>query len=277
VFFKGCPLSCVWCHNPESQSGRPELMLRENRCIGCGACAAQCPQHAITVADRAATNRTLCRCCGACLDCCPAEAREIVGRSITIEAVLQEIERDRPFYQQSGGGVTLSGGEPLAQAEFTRQLLRACKERGIYTALDTCGYAEWAILDQVRQCVDLFLYDLKIMQDARHISAVGASNRLILANLVRLAHLEHNIIVRVPIIPGFTDDSENLTSLSAFVKSLPHPVAVDILPYHAIAAEKYSRLGRAYALPHLLTPDGDEMSRIKSFMEQFDIAVNIGG
>ncbi|MBN1558812.1 glycyl-radical enzyme activating protein [candidate division KSB1 bacterium] len=277
VFLKGCPLSCVWCHNPESQSGQPELMLLENRCIRCGACTAHCPQHAIELTDRVVTDRTLCRCCGACLEFCPAAARDIVGRSITVEAVLQEIERDRPFYQQSGGGVTLSGGEPLVQAEFAIRLLQECQERGIHTTLDTCGYAEWKIIDKIRPFVDLFLYDVKIMDDIRHINAVGASNRLILQNLTRLAHLQQNIIVRVPIIPGYTDDCENLASICSFIRGLPYAVSMDILPYHPIAAEKYHRLGRKYTLRDSLTVDDEKMMHIKSFIEQYEIMVNIGG
>jgi pyruvate formate lyase activating enzyme len=277
VFFKGCPLNCWWCHNPESQSPRPELVWRENRCIRCGACLPTCDWHAIAVVDeRIVTDWTRCDHCGACVAACQSEARELAGREVTVEQVMAEIERDVAFYDESGGGVTFSGGEPLQQRRFLLELLRACKQKEIHTVVDTCGFATWEALDSIRSYVDLFLYDLKLMDEARHRKYTGVSNRLILQNLQALTAGGHRLVVRVPIVPGLTDREENIRQIGALVSSL-RVLRVDILPYHNSAAGKYARLDRTYPLPEVQPPSEASMSQIAATLRSYGLAVKIGG
>ena len=278
VFFKGCPLNCWWCHNPESQAAEPELMVRPGRCIRCGACVDACPQRAISCQDGAVSTDLLrCTRCGTCVEACTAEAREIVGREMSVDQVMAEIERDVPFYDESGGGVTFSGGEPLAQPDFLLALLRACREKEIHTALDTCGFAPWEVLDGVREHVDLFLYDLKVMDDARHRTMTGVSNARILENLRALSQAGHEIVLRVPIIPGVNDDQEDVRQIGQFAASLPDLRRVDLLPYHQTAAQKYERLHKAYRLPETCPPSDGRMAEIAHIVQGFGLPVNIGG
>ena len=268
VFLKGCPLSCWWCHNPEGQAMKPELILRPERCIGCGACLEVCEHNAISQdGERIVTDRERCTACGDCVQVCYAEARELVGRAVTVAEVMDEIERDTAFYDQSGGGVTFSGGEPLAQPEFLRDLLRACQAQGLHTTLDTCGFAPWEALDDVRQYVDLFLYDLKLMDNARHRAFTGVSNRPILENLRRLSRTGHSIVLRVPVIPGINDDEENLRAMGAFAADLPHLERVDLLPYHRIGRDKYRRLGKPCPMPETEPPSEERMDEIAKIVK----------
>ncbi|MGD2178218.1 MAG: glycyl-radical enzyme activating protein [Anaerolineae bacterium] len=278
VFLKGCPLSCWWCHNPEGQAEEPELILRPDRCIGCGACLDVCEREAIVVeGDVIVTQRERCTACGVCVEVCYTEARELVGRPMTVAQVMDEIERDGAFYDQSGGGVTFSGGEPLAQPHFLRVLLRACKERGVHTALDTCGFASWNELDGLREDVDLFLYDLKLMDDVRHRESTGVSNEPILENLQRLSGRRHRIVLRVPIIPGINDDEENLGQIGRFARGLPSLEGVDLLPYHSIWRDKHRGLGKVRPMPDAQPPSDGRMDEIAQTLRRFDLAVNIGG
>ena len=263
VFLKGCALSCLWCHNPESQASGPDLILRDNRCIRCGACVDACSNGAITwTEDGPVTDRSKCRGSGRCASVCYAEARSLAGRAMSVEEVLDVVERDRPFYEESGGGLTLSGGEPLLQPFFSAALLRAAKARGIHTALDTCGHASWRSLDRLRRDVDLFLYDVKMMDDARHRLFTGAPNGRILDNLRALAARGHRIVLRVPVIPGVNDDEENLDAVRRFAAGLPALAGMDLLPYHRIGVDKYARLDRTYPLPHTLPPARERMAAV---------------
>ena len=278
VFFKGCPLSCWWCHNPESQSPEPELVIWPTRCIECGACLETCEQGAISRdSDRISTDVEKCTLCGACVEVCYAGAREIVGREMTVAQVMAEIERDVPFYDESGGGVTFSGGEPLAQPDFLLALLQACGEREIRAALDTCGFAPWEMFDRIRKYVDLFLYDLKLMDDARHQTFTGVSNEPIIKNLRALSQHGHNIVLRVPVIPGVNDDEEDVRQIGRFAASLPNLRQVDLLPYHHTAAQKYERLHKTYRLPETRPPSDGRMSEITRIMQGFGLQVKIGG
>ncbi len=280
VFFKGCPLRCWWCHNPESQSRQPELMLRGNRCVICGACEGVCPEHAIytiqegvTEAGMPMTDRSLCKVCGTCVEACYSGAREWVGRTITVDEVMYAIERDVPFYDQSGGGVTFSGGEPLMQPEFLLSLLRACRTANIHTALDTCGYAPWRSLEKIAAEVDLFLYDVKLIDEAQHRVFTGVSNRLILNNLRRLSAMDAVLIVRHPLIPGINDDETSLRMLGEFLTGLRGVREVEITPYHPIAEAKYDGLGLTYQLPGLKTPNPDELARAVQTLRNFGLTV----
>jgi len=278
IFLKGCPLRCQWCHNPESQDPRPELILRAERCIGCGACVEACETGAVYVEDgRIFTDRTRCTRCGACTEVCYAEAREMAGQEMSVETVMAEIERDVAFYDTSGGGVTFSGGEPLMQPEFLLALLRACRERGIHTVVDTCGYGPWEAVEAVAEETDLFLYDLKLMDDAKHRRYTGASNRRILDNLRRLSELGASIRLRVPVIPGVNDDGEEMHRLGTFAARLPNVTRVDLLPYHPTGKGKYERLGREYPLPDLRPPSEERIREIARLLEDFGLEVGIGG
>ena len=278
VFLKGCPLHCLWCHNPESQSLRLELMLRPNLCITCLACIPACPEGAITlIGGEFITDRSKCNLCGICVETCTAEARVIVGREMTVAEVMAEILKDTIFYDESGGGVTFSGGEALMQQKFLLELLRACKEKGIHTTVDTSGYANWAVLDSMRPYVDLFLYDLKALDDKVHRQFTGVSNQLILANLSRLSELGHPVILRMPLIPGVNDSDESIQAVGRFAASLPNLVRLDILPYHQAGIEKYRRLDKVYGLAEIAPPSGEKVEIIAGVLRGFHLNIQVGG
>lgn len=269
VFFKGCPLACLWCHNPESQRPRPELMLRPNLCIGCKECIVACEAGCISDQNGVIiTDLVSCTLCEACVEVCVAEAREIVGRKMSVDEVMAQMRKDLAFYEQSGGGVTFSGGEPLQQNDFLLAALQACKIEEIHTAIDTCGYAPWEVLEAVLPYVDLFLYDLKAIDDAVHLRTTGVSNTLILSNLVELSRRNANIRVRVPIIPGINDSLQANEMLGEFLVSLSHPVEVELLLYHSSGIEKYRRLNRPYILEETQPPSSETMQAISQTLQK---------
>jgi pyruvate formate lyase activating enzyme len=278
VFLKGCPMDCWWCHNPESQKPGPELMVRENRCIRCGACMAACEHGAVSLGkEGSSTDRTKCVLCGACTEVCYAEARELVGQEMTVAKVMSEIERDVAFYDQSGGGATISGGEPLMQPGFLRALLLACQREEIHTALDTCGFASWETLDRIRPYVDLFLYDLKLIGNDRHHRFTGVSNEAVLSNLRALSQEGHDVIVRVPVIPGVNDDKENMRHIAGFLADLPRQYSTQLLPYHSTAAAKYERLDRDNRMGDTHPPSDGTMAALAQVLEEFGLHTEIGG
>lgn len=278
LFLKGCPLACWWCHNPESQGAGPELIFREARCAHCGECVAACPQGAIRMQGSVpVTEAGLCLRCGACAEACPTQARQLTGRDWTVADVMAQVRRDVSFFDESGGGVTLSGGEPLYQPEFCAALLRACKAEDIHTALDTSGFAPWEVLDGLRESVDLFLYDVKLVDDDLHLKYTGVSNGIILDNLRRLADLGQHIILRVPLIPGITDGEENIRAIAGLAQALPGTPRVDLLPYHDAARLKYQRLGLEYPLPAGAALAAGQVENLARILQEYEIETKIGG
>jgi pyruvate formate lyase activating enzyme len=263
VFLKGCTLRCAWCHNPESIAIVPELAFFPNKCIRCGHCFQVCPTGALRLeGDQRRHDKALCQVCGKCADACYAEAIVMEGRDATAEEVVAEVLKDKPFYDNSGGGVTLSGGEPLLQAEFAAEVLARCKAAGVHTALDTAASVPWAAFESTLPHTDLVLLDLKLMDPARHRAATGAANDLILANARRLAEGATPLIVRVPIIPGHTDDMANLAAIADFVRGFARLDYIELLPYHRFAEAKYRRLERGYALEGVEPPREERLDAL---------------
>jgi len=277
VFLKGCPLNCWWCHNPESQSFIPELIFWEYKCIHCETCFKICPSGAIKMKEGIpVTDRDICTLCGKCVNQCPTQAREMIGRKMTAREVMKEIEKDIMFYRESGGGVTFSGGEPLSQDDFLEELLHCCKDREIHTTLDTSGYATWQVLDKIRDRVDLFLYDVKIMDNKKHKKYTGVSNKIILENLKKLSLLNENIFVRIPVIPGINDDEQNIKSIGEFLSPLKIK-QVELLPYHNIGSEKYKRLGKIYQMKNTPAPSGKKLTEISNILKGFNLNIELRG
>ncbi len=278
VFFKGCPMRCQWCHNPESWSDRLELGFKRGRCVGCGDCQEVCPSGAITMIDGyPVTDGEKCTVCGACQDACMAGAREVIGRVMTVGEVMAEIERDQIFYDQSGGGVTFSGGEVLMQHVFLCELLAACKKNEIKTAVDTTCLTGETIMDRVSENADLFLCDLKHMDCETHKSFTGIGNEIILENINRLAIAGNEIIIRIPITPGFNDSDENIEASGRYIASLDVVRRVDILPYNSGGREKAGRLMGNYELMDTESPSVERMGAIAEKLEKFGFEVKIDG
>jgi len=278
VFFKGCPLHCSWCHNPESISSASELALRPDRCIQCGDCITACNNQAIYSQNGSyATNRSLCQNCGECVDVCNSEARTIIGKKMSVQEVMAEIRKDVTFFQQSAGGATFSGGEPLFQHEFLLNLLQSCHQEGIHTIVDTTGFTSETILELIAKYIDLFLYDLKMMNDTKHRELTGISNQIVLENLRKLAQFGKKIIIRFPLIPTINDDEENIHSLGEFVKSLRTIQEIHILPFHHLGSEKRQRIGSEHTMATLVTPSSKELHSITETLNQYIPRVIIGG
>ncbi|NLS45149.1 MAG: glycyl-radical enzyme activating protein [Firmicutes bacterium] len=291
VFFKGCPLQCIWCHNPEGQDISPEIMFSPEKCSVCGECISACPNQAIIMSDisfntgkigphNIYTLREKCKACGECVAVCPESAREIAGKIMTPDEVMDEILKDVVFYDTSGGGATFSGGEPLLQPGFLLTLLKECKEKEIHTTVDTCGFAEWETLSSVIPYTDLFLYDLKCMDPDKHYKFIGSGNEVILENLRRLYKEGCNIIVRFPLIPAINDDARNITLMGRFLSSLGSGgklPRIDILPYHKMGFGKYPRLGKIYGLPDIEEPEDETIRFVASRLKEFGLEVRIGG
>jgi pyruvate formate lyase activating enzyme len=277
VFFKGCPLRCVWCHNPESQRREPDLLYLEIKCIGCGRCIKACPSGARRISDDGlATDRGLCDNCGRCVEVCYTEALQLSGRKMSVQAVIDEVAQDQVFYRNSGGGVTLSGGEPAAQPRFAAGIARGCAALGIHVALESCGCVPWAAFARLVPHVDLFLYDLKIMDPERHRQHTGRSNRLALANLERLVDMDTDIQVRVPLIPDCTDGDENLKAICRYASRLGIQ-RIAFLPYNLSTSAKYSWLEREDAPSPLTQQSSERLDHIRRMGESFGLAVQIGG
>lgn len=251
VFFKGCSLKCVWCHNPEGISFKPQLAYYENKCISCGECVPVCSQNAHKIADIGHLfDRDLCIACGNCVEKCLGSALTFYGKEVTVEELLPILLEDKDFYETSAGGVTVSGGECLCQADFCAELLKALKEKGINTAVDTCGFVPKEAIDKVLPYTDMFLYDIKAIDEDVHIKCTGQPNKQILENLKYIDSCGKTIEVRIPYVPDYNDNQ--IDKIAEFLKSLKNVKAVKVLPYHNYAGSKYSALNMENTLPELL-------------------------
>ncbi|MBQ6678695.1 MAG: glycyl-radical enzyme activating protein [Lachnospiraceae bacterium] len=265
VFFQGCLLRCRWCHNPESFEQRRQILYMPDACIGCGACADVCPVHAHEFLPEHVFNRERCVHCGSCAEACPAEALKSSGSEYTVDEVLKILLRDAPFYESSGGGVTLSGGEVLLQPDFAAALLARCREQGLHTAVDTAGFVPWAAFEQVLPFTDLFLYDIKAVTPELHREAVRQDNALILENYRRLIEAGARIWVRIPVVPGYSDDTEEIRKIAGFLKG-QEPEAVELLRFHRMAESKYRELGMAYEMKDTAPPELPRMEAHRALM-----------
>ena len=278
VFFKGCPLTCPWCHNPEGIDRSPRVVYRKNACIGCRECMEACPEKALSGGpDRIITNEALCNHCGACVDACPAAARERVGKIETVASLMDVIRKDVPFFDTSGGGVTFSGGEPLMQADFLLEMLAACGREDIHRALDTTGYTDPDTMKRVARLVDLFLFDLKFMDAKKHRHYTGVSNEQILKNLETLAGLVKEIILRIPLIPGINDDEDNISKTAVFLDHLPQIKTVHILPYHDFQKSKYDKFSMNYKARDVKPSSPERVEAIRKQLADNGLSVEVGG
>jgi pyruvate formate lyase activating enzyme len=281
VFLKGCPLRCVWCCNPESQAPGPELLWIGEKCLACDLCPGVCPHWAIRrdLDGRPRIDDQVCDLCGICAMRCPGEALTLVGRTMTVDEVLQEVMQDERFYARSGGGLTLSGGEPLVQWAFSAELLRRYKveERGFHTTVETCGHADWDRLAHLVPYTDLFLFDIKHMDPVEHRRLTGVDNARILDNARRLARAGAGLVVRLPLVPRCNDGDENVRATARFARSLPGVTRLDILPYHRLGEPKYARLEREYTVPAGPRPPGDRVAAARVLIEEAGLTVTVGG
>ncbi|HUU03975.1 MAG TPA: glycyl-radical enzyme activating protein [Myxococcota bacterium] len=267
VYFKGCPLHCSWCHNPESQWAGPELLYWEDRCGHCGDCVPACPNGARSRdAETIIHDAAICTACGKCADACPNEALEIAGYEIDATELAHTIERDRAFFDDSGGGVTFTGGEPTRQAEFLLEMLGRMKDLGIHTAVETCGLFAEDLIGKLSGLVDLFLFDIKHISAERHLRATGASNTGILSNYRKVLAMvgDARLIPRIPLVPGFNCDPDSIGKFVDFFRSTGRHGQIELMPFHGWAVDKYRRMGRDY--PHLASSTLSEqaLSRIRS-------------
>ena len=253
VFLKGCPARCLWCCSPESQKGVPELARKKERCLGCDVCHDEPTQ-------------------------CPGEALQWIGRSVTVEDLLREVEKDRPFWRRSGGGVTLSGGEPLFQPQFVKVFLQACRDRNIHTALESCLFCKKDVLEDLMDLVDYIQFDLKAMDRERHFRLTGVDNQVVLDNAAILLQSSKPLLVRIPLVPGCNDDEANLRELGAFLGRHRRGAPLEVLPYHRMGVGLYEDLGRTYPLPDTLAPTEEQMEKALKILREYPIEViNEGG
>ena len=275
VFMKGCPLRCLWCSNPESQSFLPELLVRDVNCKGCGACLDVCPQGAISITKKAGRwiDRQKCDQCLLCVQSCLYGSLNQCGQCKNVKEVLDEVLQDKLFYQNSGGGITLSGGEPLSQSGFVRDLLAECKKEGLHTTLETAGHGLWKDVEKVLRFVDLILFDIKHLDSGKHQKATGIKNNILLKNLQKAA-ATNNIWLRVPLIAGFNDSAGHIKEIASLGKNIGVQ-KISLLPYHEGGKSKCQQLGRSYGFPEGKTPDQKQINELKKIIEKAGLDVSV--
>lgn len=273
VFLKGCPLSCRWCHNPEGIGAEPQLGYYAESCVGCGMCAKVCPVGAHTIADGIHVyDRKACILCGACTEVCSVNALHLYGKTMTVDAVLDIAEEDRIFYEQSGGGMTLSGGEPTLQFAFAKALLQEAKQRGLHTAFDTCGMAATERYEALLPYVDQFLFDVKHIDGEAHKRGTGVDNALILKNLQYLSDHGASIEIRIPLIPGYNDGDDVLDAIGQLLSGI-HNTGVRVLPYHDYAGGKYAALDMENTLPQTDVPDTGHLQYCRERLAAYGLTI----
>lgn len=285
VFLKGCPLSCVWCHSPESQGAHPELLYQDERCNGCGLCPATCPEHALVMGQSgekdgerqvAVLDRDACTACGKCVEVCYPGALRIGGAKTTVGKMVRQVAADAPFFTSSGGGVTLSGGEPARQPDFSYNFLLACQKIGIHTAMETTGYARREVMQRLASVTDLLLYDVKLIDSAAHRKYTGVPNELIVRNLRMLADDGNDIQVRLPCIPGINDSANHVRDISRLVANAGIK-RIALLPYNSAAGAKYDWTGTSYELAESTTQTAEYMEGLADICQAAGLEVQVGG
>jgi glycyl-radical enzyme activating protein len=276
VFLKGCPLECLWCDNPESQKNFPELLYLDSLCTKCLRCLQMCPTGATALDQegKIRIDRKICKTCGACVRVCLTTARTIIGQMMTVEEVMEVVNKDALFFRNSGGGVTFSGGEPCSQPEFLMDLLQESRKRGFHTSLDTSGYVPWRVLSPMLEWIDLILFDIKHMDPRKHQKLTGVDNRLILRNFKRILREGKDVIVRMPLIPGLNDSDENIDELGRWLTD-SKIIEVHLLPYHRLGINKYVALSLPYPLNNTRQFDKEEPNRIKEKLKSYGLRVII--
>lgn len=265
VFLKGCPLRCIWCHNPESQKLRAEIAFKEDKCVLCGACALACENNVHSVDEKHIVNYENCIGSRNCIEVCNYDALKLYGELMDVKDIIDEAYKDIKYYEKSGGGITISGGEPLMQSEFTLELLKAAKEKGIHTCIETCGFASREVIDRIRPYVDLFLYDYKASDEVLHEKLTGVSNKLIIDNFKYLYDQGASIILRCPLIPKINDSIEHLKTIADISFNYPLLKGIEILPYHNFGKGKWREIGKEYLLMELKNPGEDVIEKWTSF------------
>ena len=278
IFFKGCPLTCHWCHNPEGIDFKINILTRNDKCVGCKECVRNCPVKTLQLTETGiCRDTTICTTCRTCVETCPALAHEATGWEMTTEQLLFEIKKDLPFYDQSGGGVTISGGEPLCQPDGLLALLQGCRDLGIHRTVDTSGFAPTETMLHVAEYTDLFLIDLKHMDNERHQYYTGVANDLILHNLQTLSDRGRPIRVRIPLIPGINDDETNIRATGLFVADCKSIQGIDVLPFHPSATSKYKKLGLENKGRHFTAPSRELLTSTVELLKNYISDVRIGG
>ena len=278
ILFKGCPLRCLWCSTPESQKSEPELAVFPVKCIHCGQCVTACPLNAINLTNETISiDRYLCTSCGECVKVCYPEAVKLLGQPMTVEELLKEAKKDVLIYKYSHGGVTISGGEPLLNPDFTGKLLRVFKGEGISVGVDTCGHVPWTSIEQMLPYIDFFLWDIKHMNPEKHSLLTGVSNELILSNARSVSERNIPLYIRLPMIPGCNDSEENIRATCEFARGLSSLVELDLIPLHHLGKAKYDSLNRAYPMNNITPIPNNVLQNTKRLVESYGLICNIVG